>query len=114
MPPPDSLNYFDPIFTFDGRLGTHYPEPDLRRVKLVSANVQKLVPWKPSSTLSKAQQEKLRQIIDSVHHKYELIRFWATPNTDYAYKTLMKLGVDYINVDSLAKFECLMRNKEQK
>jgi alkaline phosphatase len=112
MPPPDSLDYFDPIFTFDGRLGNHYPAGDLRRVKLVSANVQKLLSWKSGSELSSAQKYTLRKVIDNVHHKHKLIRFWATTNTDYAYRTLMKLGADYINVDSLVKFECLMRNKE--
>src|SRR5690625_3927957 len=31
MPPPDSLHYFDPVFTFDGRIGNVYPEKDLQR-----------------------------------------------------------------------------------
>jgi hypothetical protein len=70
------------LFTFDGRVGNHSPVPDLC------------------------------QIIDSVHHKHKMIRFWSIPNTDYAYKTLMKLGVDYINADSLAKFECLIRTRK--
>lgn len=114
MPPPDSLDYFDPMFTFDGRLGNHYSPENLRRVKLVSANVQNLVAWKPHERLSSAQKHTLKQVIDSVHQKHKLIRFWATPNNDYTYKMLMKLGVDYIGADSLAKLECLVRSKNKK
>jgi alkaline phosphatase len=110
MPPPDKLTLYDSIFTFDGRLGNHYPKEDLKRVKLVSADVQNLVSWGAGSKLSEEQQQKLQQVIDSVHHEDKLIRFWATPNTDYAYKTLMKMGVDYVNVDSLARFECLVKS----
>lgn len=111
MPPPDSLHFFDPIFTFDGRLGNRYPAKDLRRVTLVSANVQKLVRWKGEETLNASQQHILRQVIDSVHQQHKLIRFWATPNTDQAYRTLMHLGVDYIGADSLAKLEFLLRGE---
>lgn len=110
MPPPDSLAFFDPMFTFDGRLGNHYPPEDLQRIKLVSANVQKLVSWKLHEGLSLAEQHILQQVIDSVHQEHKLIRFWGTPNTNHAYRMLMRLGVDYINVDSLAKFECFMRS----
>jgi alkaline phosphatase len=113
MPPPDKLVLYDQIFTFDGRLGNHYAAPDLKRVKLVSANVQSLVSWGAGGKLSKAQQQTLSQVIDSVHQADKLIRFWDTPNTDYASKSLMKLGVDYINVDSLAKFECLIRSMNE-
>ncbi len=113
VPPLDSLTYFDLLFTFDGRLGNHYLKADLQRIKLVSANVQSLVSWKKDDTLSVSDKQLLQQTIDSVHHRNKLIRFWGTPNTNQAYQTLMDLGVDYINVDSLAKFECFIRNKEQ-
>jgi len=113
MPPPDSLDKFDTIFTFDGRLGNHYPEQELRRITLVSANIENLISWESDDTLNTAQQNRLHQVIDSVHHEGKLIRFWATPNTNYAYESLMELGVDYVNVDSLAKFECLIRSKNK-
>ena len=110
MPPPDRLHLYDPIFTFDGRLGNRYPAKDLRRVTLVSADVQKLVQWEAGKPLDASQQHILRQVIDSVHQQHKLIRFWATPNTDQTYRMLMHLGVDYIGADSLAKLEFLLRS----
>lgn len=109
MPPPDSLHFFDPVFTFDGRLGNHYPEEDLKRVILVSANVQNLVSWINGESLSQSKQKILHHKIDSIHHKNKLIRFWGTPNTDQAYQMLMKLGVDYIGTDDLPRLECLLK-----
>src|SRR5699024_7033944 len=85
MPPPNHLHLYNPIFTFDGRLGTDYPQKDLRRIKLVSANVQQLVSWNKEK-LSVEKQETLQKVIDSVHHKGKEIRFWATPNTASAYR----------------------------
>lgn len=109
MPPPDSLHRFDPIFTFDGRLGQHYPAADLSHVTLVSADVQQIVRWHAMEALDAPRLQRLQQVVDSVHAQHKLIRFWATPNTDEAYHTLMKLGVDYIGTDNLPLLECLLR-----
>jgi len=109
MPPPDSLYIYDPIFTFDGRLNTEYPEENWERVILVSANVQNVVSWKRDEVLSEEKQDKLRKVIDHIHQKDKLIRFWATPNTEEAYRMLMKLGVDYIGTDDPVRIECLLR-----
>ncbi len=43
MPPPDSLHVYDPIFTFDGRLGYQYPKGDFQRVTLVSCQLYNVV-----------------------------------------------------------------------
>lgn len=113
MPPPDSLHFFDPVFTFDGRLGNHYSRENLRRVTLVSANIQNLVSWKTNEELSTDKQQIIKRVVDSIHRQKKLIRFWATPNTDMAYKMLMKLGVDYIGTDDLPRLECLLREKDK-
>jgi hypothetical protein len=112
MPPADSLHLYDPIFTFDGRLGNHYPAEDLRRIKLVSVDVQNLVSWTKKKPLNQTQQNRLRHVTDRVHHKNKLIRFWATPNTSRAYKMLMKLGADYIGTDDPARLECMLRKED--
>lgn len=109
MPPPDSLYLYDPMFTFDGRLGNHYTERNVQRVKLVSADVQNLVTWKNDESLSTRQKEVLSEIIAHVHSKNQLIRFWGTPNTIQAYQDLMELKVDYIGSDDLSKLECWLR-----
>lgn len=107
MPPADSLHVYDEIFTFDGRLGKDYPTEDLQRITLVSANVQQLVSWKEGTRLTLEKQQILQKVVDSIHHRGKLIRFWATPNTKSAYKQLMELGVDYIGSDKLTLLECL-------
>jgi len=74
----------------------------------VSANVRDLVSWDTAKNGEKLDLEKqkiLQKVIDSIHHKGKLMRFWATPNTKDAYKMLMKLGVDYIGSDKLSLLE---------
>ncbi len=112
MPPPDSLHCFDPIFTFDGRIGKRYPPADLHQVVLVSDNVQKFVTWTKDQPLNASGVQKLKHLVDSIHHQKKLIRFWGTPNTVKAYNILMKLGVDYIGSDQLQKLECLLTKKK--
>ena len=109
MPPPDSLHTYDPIFTFDGRMGIEYPEKDWERIVLVSENVQKIVSWRYDENLSKEKKEKLREVIQEIQGKNRLIRFWAVPDKESSYEILMELGVDYIGTDDPAKIECLLR-----
>lgn len=114
MPPPDSLHFYSPVFTFDGRLNTVYPQQDLQRIKLVSANIQQLVSWnEDGDKLSLTEQRKVKKVIDSIHQKGKLIRFWATPNTERAYGKLMNLGVDYIGSDNLSLLECTILHVER-
>lgn len=112
MPPPDSLRYFDPVFTFDGRIGNQYAKKDMQRVVLISANVQKFVDWEREQPLQTSEFERLKNMVDSIHQQKKLIRFWGTPNTSQAYQTLMSLGVDYIGSDKLQLLACLL-NKSQ-
>ncbi len=112
MPPPDSLHFFAPIFTFDGRIGNTYPPADLDRVVLVSDNVQKFVRWTKNHPLDSSGLRKLQHLVDSIHQQKKLIRFWATPNTVQAYRVLMKLGVDYIGSDQLQKLGRLLTRKK--
>lgn len=112
MPPPDSLHYFDSIFTFDGRIGKDYADKDLEKVVLVSANIQQFVRAKSTRELSKTEYERLKKIVDSVHSRHKLIRFWGTPSNIPTYRLLMKLGVDYIGTDKLQLLECLLDKKK--
>ena len=111
MPPPERLHQFDPRFTFDGRIGPDYPPEDLVRVELVSDQVQRFVQWDANHPLEAAGFARLQQLVDSVHRQKKAIRFWGTPNTTEAYRSLLKLGVDYIGTDQLQLLECLLSEK---
>lgn len=109
MPPPDRLHTYDSILTFDGRPEIEYPEKDWERVVLISANVQNFISWNKQESISGEKKIMLQEIIDEIHRKDRLIRFWAVPDTENSYEILMDLGVDYIGTDDPEKIECLLR-----
>jgi alkaline phosphatase len=101
MPKSENFKNFDSIFYFDGRKKVEYSKKNFKRIALVSTSVLDFVKWKKSGIYSETETLKLRNFVDSVHHVGKMVRFWATPNTETSFKTLINLGVDFIGSDDL-------------
>jgi alkaline phosphatase len=100
-PHPQKWNFYPPIIQFDGRLDETYTPQQWQRVGLVSENFSnyKMVWWR-KAVLCPNTCEKLKKIVDFVHSKGKKMRFWLTPDSPNAWKTLSDLGVDFINTDT--------------
>ena len=71
----------------------------LDKVGLISLSLRKFSNWNGLSDLSFEDQEIIKGVIQKAHSYGKPFRFWATPDTEKAWKTFAQLGVDYINTD---------------
>jgi len=69
-----------------------------------------LTDWKGRTPLSENDENKLKQIIGTVHGLNKKIRFRNAPDTAYAWRTLMKLKVDYLNTDHTQDLATYLEN----
>jgi len=68
-------------------------------VGLISLSLRKFSNWNGLSDLSFEDEGIIKGIIQKAHTYGKPFRFWATPDTEKAWKTFAQLGVDYINTD---------------
>ncbi|MDX1364748.1 MAG: alkaline phosphatase [Arenibacter latericius] len=75
------------------------------KVSLISLNFKKYSAWNGLGRLISEDYNKVKTIIDKAHSYGKPFRFWATPDTKTAWRSLTDLGVDYINTDM--PYECM-------
>jgi hypothetical protein len=59
--------------------------------------------WQGQGPMPAAERAKLQQFVRKAHQHSRLVRFWATPEREEAWKELRAAGVDLINTDKLAE-----------
>ena len=60
--------------------------------------------------IPEATFEKMKTIVDTVHAQGKKIRFWATPDSELIWKTLVDMGVDFINTDTPEALSVFLKN----
>ena len=95
---------------FDGRLA------DLGKknlpvsfMPLVSDNWNLHFTWKGSGEFPADQRAKLQSLVQQTHAENRKLRFWATPDTEAAWRILQESGVDLINTDKLGELANFLR-----
>ena len=63
------------------------------------------------SDLSFEDEGIIKGIIQKAHTYGKPFRFWATPDTEKAWKTFAQLGVDYINTDKPCQTSNFLNSK---
>lgn len=76
------------------------------KIALISLPFHKFSKWDGESEISKKELKTIKNVIDKAHSYGKSFRFWATPDTELAWSTFAKMGVDYINTDKPA--ECVL------
>jgi alkaline phosphatase len=109
-PAPSDFNKFPTWILFDGNVTLKYDVRQLKRVALYSENLENFSKWKGKMVMDLEEEKKLVQIIDSVHGLNKKIRFWNAPDTAFAWRTLMRLKVDYINTDHIQDLATYLEN----
>lgn len=98
-PNPNNFHIYPTVVSFDGdRLD--YTPAQLERISMISLNLRDYTGWNGKGKIIADEQEKVEQIIASVHALGKPIRFWGTPDGVTAWNTFYTLGVDYINTDA--------------
>jgi Glycerophosphoryl diester phosphodiesterase family len=68
--------------------------------------------WDGTGAMPEEERKRLREFVAKAHKQGRKVRFWATPETEAAWKELLAAGVDFINTDKLKELEKFL--KEQK
>ena len=67
----------------------------------ISARWGALFTWQGEGPLPASEREKLTTLVTRAHERGQLVRFWATPETETMWKELLNAKVDLINTDDL-------------
>ncbi|MFH6603186.1 phosphatidylinositol-specific phospholipase C/glycerophosphodiester phosphodiesterase family protein [Maribacter algicola] len=76
----------------------------LEKIALVSLSFKNFSAWNGKGRPTSEDEKKIVSAIEKAHALGKPFRFWATPDSKTAWKTLVHLGVDFINTDM--PFEC--------
>ena len=109
-PAPSEFKKYPQWISFDGDVARKYDPEQLKRIALYSENMANYTSWKGRTPLSETDESRLKQVIDSVHKLNKKIRFWNSPDTAYAWRTLMRLKVDYLNTDHIEDLATYLEN----
>lgn len=112
-PPQAQWPSFPPCILFDGRPGVPYTADELKKVALISDNFRLYSQWNGKGIPVAEDLAKMEKVIARAHALGKKFRFWATPDDVNAWKTMMKLGVDYINTDKTGELAAYLRNRVQ-
>jgi hypothetical protein len=91
---------------YDGRLGDLESDVPADLMPLISDRWGAHFKWRGEGAMPAAEREKLQRVVEAVHARNRLVRFWATPDARSAsrqtlWRELLAVGVDLINTDDL-------------
>ncbi|MCE6992693.1 phosphatidylinositol-specific phospholipase C/glycerophosphodiester phosphodiesterase family protein [Dyadobacter sp. CY323] len=101
-------NYPDYIF-FDGRPENTYTPAQLAHIGLISQAFQKYSRWNGEGPLLEKEKKNIQKMITQTHDLGKKVRIWATPDNINSWKTMMSLGVDYLNTDKVLEMGDYLR-----
>jgi len=99
VPDPASFKNYPDFISFDGRPYIAYTQDQLKRVCMISDELKNYTDWNGKGTPTKADEIKLRSVIDKAHQQHKSFRFWATQDSPNTWVELERMGVDWINTD---------------
>ncbi|QRR01898.1 phosphatidylinositol-specific phospholipase C/glycerophosphodiester phosphodiesterase family protein [Dyadobacter sandarakinus] len=108
-PDPAQFDKYPLFIYFDGRPEMTYTPEQLARIGLISQAFQKYSNWNGEGTLPERDKKRLSKTISDIHQLDKKARIWATPDNINAWKTMMTLGVDYLNTDKVREMGDYLR-----
>lgn len=99
-PPPEEYVQYPEYIFFDYQSLEDLKDPELwKKVAVVSLPFHKYSKWDGKTAISDSDYVEIKEIATKAHAYSKPFRFWATPDTEIAWKTLAQLGIDFINTD---------------
>lgn len=110
---PDATTWknYPSYITFDGRPTKTYTADQLERVRLISASFNDYSKWNGRRDLDDADKQKLSKVINDAHALGKPFRFWAIPDSENGWSTLMNLRIDVLNTDHPAELIDFLHKK---
>ena len=113
-PEPDHYTDYPSFIYFDGRPNEVYNESSLKKVALISDAFYKFSLWKGEGTMKEEEKYKMMQAVEASHQMKKPFRFWATPDTEDAWKLLMETTADFINTDHIETLSAFLQKLNSK
>jgi alkaline phosphatase len=111
FPPPELFDQYPSYIWFDGRIFLQYDDEQIERVMLFSDHFRKYSSWDGHGEIPENDREKLLEHINLANDRGKKTRFWAAPDHEAAWRTLLDLGVGYVNTDLPESFAAKMSGK---
>ena len=109
VPDPSLFDKYPSFIYFDGRPENTYTPQQLAHIGLISQAFQKYSKWNGEGPLPEKEKKTLLKMINQVHDQGKKVRIWATPDNINSWKTMMALGVDYLNTDKVRELGDYLR-----
>ncbi|ACT96023.1 phosphatidylinositol-specific phospholipase C/glycerophosphodiester phosphodiesterase family protein [Dyadobacter fermentans] len=109
VPDPSLFEQYPDFIYFDGRPENVYTPAQMAHVGLISQAFQKYSKWNGEGPILEKDKRKIRKMVNDVHDLGKKVRIWATPDNINSWKTMMALGVDYINTDKVQQLGDYLR-----
>ncbi|GGH39062.1 phosphatidylinositol-specific phospholipase C/glycerophosphodiester phosphodiesterase family protein [Dyadobacter endophyticus] len=109
VPDPTLFEQYPDFIYFDGRPENAYTPAQMAHVGLISQAFQKYSNWNGEGPILEKDKKKIQKMITEVHDKGKKVRIWATPDNINSWKTMMALGVDYLNTDKVRELGDYLR-----
>lgn len=111
-PQPDHYTDYPSFIYFDGRPTEVYNKASLKKVALISEAFYKFSLWKGEGRIKEEEKNKMLQAVEASHQLKKPFRFWATPDTEEAWKLLMETKADFINTDHIELLSSFLKAKK--
>jgi alkaline phosphatase len=110
VPSPDLWKNYPSYIFFDGRPGTPYTADQWERIHMISTGFTSHMKWDGKSPLSDEQRSKIKALAEGAHQHGKPFRFWATPDSQEAWKYLIDAGMDVIGTDDVRSLVTFIKN----
>jgi alkaline phosphatase len=99
IPPKETFTDYPDFIRFDGGIDESYTNEQLKKIALVSDNLEIFSNWKAKGAIPEQDREILLNAVNAAHAKGLKIRFWNAPDNPETWSEFIKLGIDFINTD---------------
>jgi len=102
-PPVSLYPSYPPFIAFDGILHEHYSPEALSKIVMMSDDLHYYTHWNGLDPIPDTAKAKILAAIVRSHDLHLPVRFWDAPDFQNAWEQLIRLRVDFINTDHIAK-----------
>ena len=108
-PDPSTFDQWPERIKFDGEFSREYSSSELERIAMFSDNYTRYSLWKGEGQLPEKEKQIIQELIDKAHHLGKTVRFWNAPDNLNSWRTLIEMGVDYINTDHIEELASFLK-----
>ena len=113
-PPQNKFTAYPFFIWFDGVLNKTYTAEALTKIVMLSDALPRYTKWNGTDELNMNDYNSIKALVDKTHALNKKIRFWAAPDNEKAWATLMRLHVDYLNTDHIEAISSFLKNSKSK